>query len=140
MSGVAIILVVLSAVFVGALALHAYKQYKIRLQQRIGENEYAVAVTIWEYARLVKSEIDDAIRQGAGVLDFAKIAMPHSQGYKVSLELVGSYFRIYAAPDRYAKTGKLSFVADNTLIVRAADRSGERAAADDPEYKGDSPE
>jgi hypothetical protein len=140
MPSMAIILVVISALFVGALGLHAYKQYKLRLQQRIGENEYAVAVTIWEYARLVKAEIDEAIRQGAGVLDFAKITIPHSQGYKVALELVGSHFRIYATPDRYARTGKLSFVADNTLMVRAADRSGERAAADDPEYKGDSSE
>jgi hypothetical protein len=136
----AIILVVLSAVFAGALGLHAYKQFKIRRRQRISENEYAVAVTIWDYARLVKRQIEDAIRQGAGVLDFTKITVPHSQGYKVSLELIGPCFRVFASPDRYAKTGKLSFVADNTLIVRAADRSGEQADSDDPEYKGDSPE
>jgi hypothetical protein len=135
----AIILVVLSAVFVGALGLHAYKQYKARLRQRVSENEYAVAVTIWEYARLVKAEIDDSIRQGSCVLDFTRITVPHSQGYRVSLELVGSHFRIHATPDRYAKTGKLSFVADNTLVVRASDRSGEQAAADDPEYQGDAP-
>jgi hypothetical protein len=134
----AIILVVLSAVFVCALGLHLYKQFKIRQQQRISENEYAVAVTIWEYARLVKSQIEEAIRQGTGVIDFTKITVPHSQGYKVSLELIGSYFRVYAIPGSYAKTGKLSFVADNNLIVRAADRAGEQATSDDPEYKGDS--
>lgn len=136
----AIILVVLSALFAGALGLHAYKQFKIRRRQRVSENEYAAAVTIWEYARLVKGEIDDAIRQGTGVIDFTKIAVPHSHGYKVSLELTGPCFRVYANPERYAKTGKLSFVADDTLTVRAANRTGERAAADDPEYEGDSPE
>lgn len=140
MSSTAIILVVVSAVFAGALGLHAYKKFKLRREHRISENEYAVAVTIWEYARLVKAQIDDAIRQGTGVIDFTKITVPHSQGYRVSLELIGSYFRIYASPDRYAKTGKLSLLTDNTLTVRAADHSGEQAAADDPEYKGDSVE
>jgi hypothetical protein len=138
MFSMAIILVVLATVFVGALGLHAYKEFKIRRHQRISKNEYAVAVTIWEYARLVKSQIDDAVQYGTGVLDFTKITVPHSQGYSVSLELIGSYFRIYATPDAYSKTGKLSFVADNTLTVRASDRAGEQATADDPEYKGES--
>ncbi|HEX8088778.1 MAG TPA: hypothetical protein VF762_07995 [Blastocatellia bacterium] len=140
MSSMAIILVVLSAVFACALGLHAYKQFNIRRRRRISENEYAVAVTIWEYGRLVKGEIDDAIRQGACVIDFTKIAIPHSHGYRVSLELTASYFRVYATPDRYARTGKLSFVADDSLTVRAADRAGEPATPDDPEYKGDSDE
>jgi hypothetical protein len=138
MFSMAIILVVLAIVFVGALGLHAYKTFKIRRQERISRNEYAVAVIIWEYARLVKSEIDDAVQHGTRVLDFTKITVPHSQGYNVSLELIGSYFRIYATPCTYAKTGKLSFVTDNTLVVRATDRVGQQAAADDPEYKGDS--
>jgi hypothetical protein len=138
MSSTALILIILAAVSVCAVGLHAYKQYRIRQQERMNQNEYNAALTIWEYARVVKSQIDDAIQQGTGVIDFTKITVPHSQGYKVSLELIGSYFRVYAAPDRYARTGRLSFVADNTLVVRAADRSGEHATADDPEYKGDS--
>jgi len=138
MSSTVLILIILAAVFVGALGLHAYKQYRVRQQERMNQNEYDVALTIWEYARAVKSQIDGAIQQGTGVIDFTKITVPHSQGYKVSLELIGSYFRVYAAPDRYAKTGRLSFVADNTLVVRAADRTGEQASSDDPEYKGDS--
>jgi hypothetical protein len=104
------------------------------------QNEYETAVTIWDYARLVKSEIDEAIHQGTGVIDFTKITVPHSRGYKVSIELIGSYFRIYASPDRHAKTGLLSFVTDNTLTVKAADHAGAQAASDDPEYKGDSVE
>ena len=140
MSSVVIILIIITAIFVCALALHFYKQYKIRLRQRMKQNEYDTAVTIWDYARLVKSEIDEAIHQATGVIDFTKITVPHSQGYKVSIELIGSYFRIYASPDRYAKTGLLSFVTDNTLTVKAADHAGAQAASDDPEYKGDSVE
>ena len=140
MSSVIIILIIITAIFVCALALHFYKQYKIRLRQRMNQNEYDTAVTIWDYARLVKSEIDEAIHQGTGVIDFTRIAVPHSQGYKVSIELIGSYFRIYASPDKYAKTGVLSFVTDNTLTVKAADHAGAQAASDDPEYKGDSVE
>jgi len=136
----AIILVIVTAIFVGALVLHAYKRYKIRQRQRIEESEYQTALTIWDFARLVKAHIDEAIHQGTGILDFTSISVPHSQGYKVSLELIGSYFRIYATPDRYARTGRLSFMADNTLAVRAADRAGNQATSDDPEYKGDSVE
>src|SRR5215217_7111970 len=123
MSSTALILIILAAVFVGALGLHAYKQYRIRQQERMSQNEYDVALTIWEYARAVKSQIDGAIQQGTGVINFTKITVPHSHGYKISLELIGSYFRVYANPNRYARTGRLSFVADNTLVVRAADRT-----------------
>ena len=132
-----IILIILAAIFLGVLGAHAYKQFKIRELQRISENEYNVAVTLWEYARLVKQQVDGAVRLGTGVLDFSKITVPHSQGYRISLELIGAYFRIYAVPARYNKTGKLSFLTDNTLSVRASDRSGQQSTSEDPEYKGD---
>ncbi|MFY9572506.1 MAG: hypothetical protein WAV20_13990, partial [Blastocatellia bacterium] len=95
------------------------------------------AVTLWEYARVVKEQIDNTIRLGSGVLDFTKIAVPHSQGYKISFELIGVYFRIYAVPARYNRTGKLSFLTDNTLSVRASDRAGQQATSEDGEYKGE---
>lgn len=132
----AIVLIILAAVFVGVLSLHAYKQFKIRQERRISENEYNVAVTLWEYARLVKQHVDTAIRQSGGVMDFTKITVPHSRGYRISLELIGAYFRIYAIPARYNSTGKLSFVTDSTLSVRASDRAGNQATSDDGEYKG----
>ena len=69
-----IVLIILAAIFLGVLGAHAYKQYKIREQQRITENEYNVAVTIWEYARVVKQQVDSATRLGTGVLDFSKMA------------------------------------------------------------------
>jgi hypothetical protein len=133
----AILLVILAAIFVGVLGVHAYKQFKIRQQRRMNENEYNAAVTLWEYARLVKDQIDRAIRRGTGVLDFTKITVPHSQGYKISLELIGAYFRIYAVPTKYNRTGRLSFLTDNTLSVRASDRSGQHATTEDGEYQSD---
>ena len=133
----AIVLVILAAVFVGVLGVHSYKQYKLRQERRMTENEYNVAVTLWEYARLVKDRIDTAIRQGTGVLDFTMITVPHSQGYEISLELIGAYFRIYAVPSRYNRTGRLSFLTDNTLSVRASNRAGQPATAEDGEYQSD---
>jgi hypothetical protein len=133
----AIVLVILAAVFVGVLGVHTYKQYKLRQQRRMNENEYNAAVTSWEYSRLIKDQIDSAIRQGTGVLDFTKIRVPHTQGYKISLELIGAYFRVYAVPARYNKTGRLSFLTDNTLSVRASNRSGQPATTEDGEYQSD---
>ena len=133
----AIVLVILAAVFVGVLAVHGYKQFKIKQQRQMNENEYNAAVTLWEFARVVKGEIDGAIRQGTGVLDFTKITLPHTQGYEISIELIGAYFRIYAVPTRYHRSGKLSFLTDNTLSVRASDRNGRQATSEDGEYKGD---
>ncbi|HKP12800.1 MAG TPA: hypothetical protein VJZ91_11835, partial [Blastocatellia bacterium] len=81
-------------------------------------------------------EIDRALRGGEGVLSFTNITVPSSPGYKVSLELMGAYFRVHAVPERYAKTGRLSFVADTTLTVRAADHQGQSASIEDEEYQG----
>jgi len=133
-----IVLFILTTVFVGVLAAHGYKQFKIRQLRQMNENEYNAAVTLWEFAKLVKAEIDSAIRRGGGVLDFTNIAVPHTEGYQVSLELIGVYFRIYAVPTRYNRTGKLSFLTDNTLSVRASDRTGQQATSEDAEYSGDS--
>lgn len=133
----AIVLVILAAVFVGVLGVHFYKQYKLLQQRRMSENEYNAAVTSWEYARLIKHRIDIAIRQGTGVLDFTDITVPHTRGYEISLELIGAYFRIYAVPARYNRTGRLSFLTDNTLTVRASNRSGQPATTDDGEYQSD---
>jgi hypothetical protein len=132
----AIILIIIATVFVGALGLHFYKQYRLRQERRISENEYEVAVTIWEYSVLVRDSINAAVLKSGGVLEFAKIAVPHSQGYDLSIELIGTYFRVHATPRKYDKTGRLSFLADNTLTVRAADHQGAQAEMDDPEYKG----
>jgi len=133
----AIVLVILAAIFVGVLVVHAYRQFKIRQLRRMSENEYHTAVVVWEYGRLVKQQVESAVRRGTGVLDFSKITVPHSPGYRISLELIGGYFRVYAVPSRYKRTGRLSFLTDNTLSVRASDRAGQQATSEDAEYKGD---
>jgi len=133
-----IALIIVAAVFVAVLGARFYKQIKIARHKRMSQNEYTTAVKLWEYARLVRDEVNTAIRQGRGVLDFRSITVPHSPGYAMSLELIGSYFRVYAVPNRYNRTGRLSFVADSTLTVRASDRAGERATPEDAEYEGNS--
>ena len=130
------ILIIIAAVFVTALGLHAYKRVLESHEARMTENEYNAAVTLWNYSRLVKSQIDEALRQGSGVIDFYKISVPHIPGYKVSLELVSRDFRVYAVPDRYNKTGRLSFYTDGTITVRASDHNGRKATIDDLEYAG----
>jgi hypothetical protein len=132
-----IVLLILATVFVGVLAAHTYKQYKIRQQRQMSENEYHAAVTLWEFGKFVKAEIDASVRRGSGVLDFTSITVPHTRGYRLSLELIGGHFRLYAVPTKYNRTGKLSFLTDNTLSVRAADRPGQQATSEDAEYKGD---
>ncbi len=133
----AIVLVLLVTVFVGVLGVHGYRQFKIKQQQQMTQNEYNAAVTLWEFACVVKEQIDGAVRIGTGVLDFTTITVPHTTGYEISLELIGAYFRVYAVPARYNRTGKLSFLTDNTLSVRASDRAGQQASSEDGEYKGD---
>jgi len=132
-----IVLLILATVFVGVLAAHTYRQFKIRQQSQMSENEYAAAVALWEFGKFVKVEIESASRRGGGVLDFTNITVPHTRGYQISLELVGVYFRLYAVPTKYNRTGKLSFLTDNTLSVRASDRIGQQATSEDAEYKGD---
>lgn len=131
-----IVLVILAILVVSAGGLYAYKWIQQLKLERMIKHEYDVAVTIWKYARLVKSQTDEALKRGGGVIDFQKIAVPHSRGYKVSLELAATGFKIYAVPDRHNKTGRLSFYTDQTLTVRASDRGGARATVDDVEYPG----
>jgi hypothetical protein len=134
---VVITLIIIAGVFVCALGLHAYKQFQTRRARRMSLNEYNTAVTLWEFARMVREQIHAAVLRSHGVLDFATITIPHSRGYRVSLELIGTYFRVYAIPNKYNRTGRLSFVTDTTLSVRAADHAGKPASAEDEEYQGE---
>ena len=131
-----IIMIILAAAVLITVGLYGYRYYQERLEQRMADSEYNTAVTLWEFAKQIKAEIDRAMRGGAGVLSFTNITVPSSAGYKVSLELMGAYFRVHAVPARYARTGRLSFVADTTLTVRAADHQGQSASIEDEEYQG----
>lgn len=131
-----IILITLTAIFLTALGLHVYKRIVQMREARMAENEYNTAVALWSFARVVKSNIDDAVRQSSGVLDFTKIMVPHCQGYHVTLELVGYKLCVCGAPVKHNRTGRLSFFIDNSLVLRAGDHLGQAASDQDPEYTG----
>jgi hypothetical protein len=58
-----------------------------------------------------------------------------SLGYKVELNASSDKFEATATPKTYGKTGRRSFFIDQTEVLRAADRRGERATADDPKVE-----
>ena len=129
-----IIVVTLIAVCLAVLGLFARKRLEQSRQERMDENEYNTAVTVWEFARTIKSCMDDMIEEDTGLIDFRKIAVPHGTGFTVSLELHYGQFQVHAEPARYNRTGRLSFFTDGSLVVRAADHGGGRASGADPEY------
>jgi hypothetical protein len=131
------ILLILTIIFVAGLALHAFKRLSQLREERIRENEYNTAVTLWEFARLVKSNLDNMARKGIDVLDFSKIFVPHSHGYKVTLELSGYNFIVRGVPSQPRRSGRLSFYIDNSMTLRASVRNGENASAEDAEYTGE---
>ena len=53
-------------------------------------------------------------------------------GYNVALIAAGDKYTVVVTPKEYGKTGRRSFFMDETGIIRAADRNGEPATADDP--------
>ncbi|HKG20381.1 MAG TPA: hypothetical protein VKC34_00665, partial [Blastocatellia bacterium] len=105
-------------------------------EKRMTDNEYNTAVTLWKYSTLLRTELDHALGQSQGVLDYSKITLPHSSGYKVSLELEGYSFRVKGIPEQYNMSGRLSFYVDNSLIVRGGDHEGDFATPMDDEYAG----
>jgi hypothetical protein len=52
--------------------------------------------------------------------------------YKIELTATSDKFEATATPKTYGKTGRRSFFLDETGTVRAADRKGQPATADDP--------
>ena len=130
------ILIVLGIVVVAVVGMLVQREIAHRRELRIRDNEYNTAVTLWNFASLVKQRIDEMAKAQMQVLDFNNLAIPHGSGYKVSLELSGHGFIVYAVPHRYDKTGRLSFYVDRSLTVRASDHAGDAAAVTDPEYTG----
>jgi hypothetical protein len=130
------ILILFALMAAAAASIYAWKRFARERKKRLREREYAAAVAIWRFARDVKDEIAEMVRRRIDVLDFRKITVPHSQGYRVLIEFIGFNFRIHALPD-YARGGRLSFFIDDSLTLRAADHKGERANEQDEEYTGD---
>ncbi|MFL6256859.1 MAG: DUF3352 domain-containing protein, partial [Pyrinomonadaceae bacterium] len=52
--------------------------------------------------------------------------------YKFELEVTGDKFEVSATPKTYGKTGRRSFILDQTGTVRGADHKGQPAKSDDP--------
>jgi hypothetical protein len=107
-----------------------------RRERIMAENEYNTAVAIWEFARTVKDRLAEVSVGSVAVLNFTTMKMPRVPGYRLSLELTFSGFALWAVPDRYNKTGRLSFYSDKSLTVRAQDHAGAPAELEDPEYTG----
>ncbi len=129
-------LIIIALIFLVALGLHIHKVIQRRQAQRIVDNEYNVAVVLWEFGRSLRGFLETARRNGNSVIAFNEITIPHSTGYRLTLELAGYRFRVYGLPDLYNRTGRLSFLIDDTLTVRASDRNGDLAKEEDEEYVG----
>jgi hypothetical protein len=133
------ILVTLLAIIIilGWLGWFGRRYLEGRRRKRMSDNAYNTALTLWNFARIIKDHLDEVSRGTADVIDFTNISVPAGTGYNVCLELAAYGFRIHAVPERYDRTGRLSLYVDNALTVRAWDRGGENATAEDPEYTGD---
>lgn len=126
--------ILLSSMAVAGVAVYAFQQVKRRREQRIRTNENKAAMTIRDYARAVKSHFEESKRKEVGTIEYQRIAVPTSSGYQLSIELSAQSFRIYGVPKAHNRTGRLSFYTDNSLIVKAADKSGDFASAQDDAF------
>lgn len=131
------ILIILALIVIAAISIYGWKRLAQAREKRLLEREYNTAVALCYFARDVKQELVEMISQRIDVLDFRKITVPHSQGYRVLIELIGFNFRIHALPEQHGKGGRLSFFIDNSLTLRAADHKGKRANEQDEEYARD---
>src|SRR5437868_14692060 len=77
----AVILIILAAAVLILVGWYGFRFYQERLEQRMCENEYDTAVVLWEFAKRIKGEIDQAMRGSKGILDFTNITVPSSDGY-----------------------------------------------------------
>ena len=131
-----VFLIVLAIVAIAALTFIGYQQYVQRREKRILGNEYNAAATIGSYARTVKNQLEESKKKGGTRIEFQKLAIPPSPGYKVSLEMSGYSFKIHGIPRVHSKTGRLSFYIDNSLTVKASDHGGQYATEKDNEFAG----
>ncbi|HKF54658.1 MAG TPA: hypothetical protein VKJ45_04410 [Blastocatellia bacterium] len=134
-----IVVALLSIISLSWLGWFARRELDRRRSKRMSDNAYNTALTLWNFARVIKDQLDEVGRGRAEVIDFTNISVPAGTGYNVCLELAGYGFRLHAVPERYDRTGRISLYVDNALTVRAWDRGGENATAEDPEYTGEDP-
>ena len=132
-----IIITILALIALGWLSWLGRRELERRRRKRMSDNAYNTALTLWNFARVVKDHLDEISRGRSEVIDFTNISVPTGTGYNVCLELAGYGFRIHAVPEKYDRTGRVSLYVDNALTVRAWDHRGRNASAQDPEYTGD---
>ena len=129
-----LVLILLAAISIAAIAFIIAQQLKQMREKRILGNEYHAVMVLGKYARTLKIHLDESKKQGNAKIDFQKLAIPPSPGYKVSLELSGYFFKVHGIPKVHRKTGRLSFYIDNSLTVKASDRGGQFATDKDNEF------
>lgn len=134
-----IVVALLSIISLSWLGWFARRELARRRSKRMSDNAYNTALTLWNFARVIKDQLDEVGRGRAEVIDFTNISVPAGTGYNVCLELAGYGFRLHAVPERYDRTGRISLYVDNALTVRAWDRGGQNATSEDPEYTGEDP-
>ncbi|MCS7080194.1 MAG: hypothetical protein NZ585_09110 [Chloracidobacterium sp.] len=82
----------------------------------------------------------DLRRAGEDAGEIKNITDGRYRGYRIEMvvnnQAVPPTFQIHAVPERYRETGRRSFVMDDSGVLRAADRQGERARLSDPVLKG----
>lgn len=75
-------------------------------------------------------------RKGAprGIYDYHPLAKKNLEAasYRFELTAAGYRYSVTAVPKDYGKAGRRSFYMDETGVIRAADRAGQPATADDP--------
>ncbi len=129
-----LVLIILAVISMAAIAFIVTQQLQQMREKRILGNEYNAAVVLGKYARTLKNHLDESKKQGYAKIDFQKLAIPQSPGYKVSLEISGYFFKVHSIPKVHRKTGRLSFYIDNSLTVKASDRGGQFATEKDNEF------
>ena len=129
-------IIILMGAVVLVCSLFLIKRYlKLQSDKKIKENQENIAATLIKYSNHIRKYTDKVSRHKQWIIQYDDIRIPPSRGYRVTIELRGLAFRVSATPEIYDKTGRLSFYIDQTLVIRALDKSGEAASQNDPEYK-----
>src|SRR5215470_9037338 len=108
-----LILLILAIALLAWLGWAGTKALEQRRRKRMSDNAYSTALTLWNFARIIKDQLDEISRGRASVIDFTNISVPAGTGYNICLELAAYGFRLHAVPEKYARTGRISLYVDD---------------------------
>ena len=94
------------------------------------------AELIYFKAKQRYAELDELIKLGGVSLQLNN-GVVNGYRFAVTLNSEGKGFVVTAVPVTYGRTGRLSFYADQTLLIRAEDKSGQPASATAVPYTSD---